>query len=387
MRPGMVIRLSLIDPFHVERPAAAAGTSTSTLLRAAAARHLGARSTGLGRADRNRLLTTGYALARSAASELAPLAFVHRLLNLLLRLGSVLSHNVPSTQDNPVQNGCQGYSGELADAAENGRHYTGRGSPKVVHRLHFLALEFSMTHQSGRAARVVMTAIAGLLALAIAQPAAAQYFGQNKVQFEKLNFKVLKTAHFDIYFYDEEKDAAETAGRLADRWYSRLTTLLRHELTGRQPLVLFASHPHFAQTNVVEGQIDESTGGVTEGMQRRIALPLGATLADTDHVIGHELVHAFQYDILGPSTQAPLSLIEGMAEYLSIGPVSVQTAMWLRDAALAGDFPAIKDLDNPRYFPYRFGHAFWAYLTGVYGDEVIPEIMSAMGPPPDGRGP
>ena len=236
---------------------------------------------------------------------------------------------------------------------------------------------------SGGAARAVLISIAGLLALAIARPAAAQYFGQNKVQYEKLDFKVLKTQHFDIYFYDEEKDAAEIAGRLAERWYARLSTVLHHDLTGRQPLVLFASHPHFAQTNVVEGQIDESTGGVTEGMQRRIALPLGATLADTNHVIGHELTHAFQYDMLGPNTSAPLSFIEGMAEYLSLGPVSVQTAMWLRDSALAGDFPAIKDLDNPRYFPYRFGHAFWAYLTGVYGDDAISEIMGAMAPDPD----
>ena len=243
-----------------------------------------------------------------------------------------------------------------------------------------------MKRLSTCAARAVLSVFAGLLALAIARPAAAQYFGQNKVQYEKLDFKVLKTQHFDIYFYPEEKDAAEVAGRLAERWYARLSEVLHHDLTGRQPLVLFASHAHFAQTNVVEGQIDESTGGVTEGLERRIALPLGATLADTDHVIGHELTHAFQYDILGAQTSAPLSFIEGMAEYLSLGPVSTQTAMWLRDAALAGDFPAIKDLDNPRYFPYRFGHAFWAYLAGVYGDDVISEIMAAMVPDPDAHG-
>src|SRR5262245_16906631 len=104
----------------------------------------------------------------------------------------------------------------------------------------------------GRAFLAAITAIAGFFTLAIAQPASAQYFGQNKVQFEKLNFKTLKTAHFDIYFYDEEKEAAEIAGRLAERWYTRLSTILGHQLTGRQPLVLFASHPHFQQTNVVE---------------------------------------------------------------------------------------------------------------------------------------
>ena len=65
----------------------------------------------------------------------------------------------------------------------------------------------------------------------------------------------------------------------------------------RQPLVLYASHPDFEQTNVVGGMIGEGTGGVTEGLKRRVVLPLAGTLAETDHVLGHELVHAFQYDI------------------------------------------------------------------------------------------
>ena len=88
-------------------------------------------------------------------------------------------------------------------------------------------------------------------------------------------------------------------------------------LSTRQPLVLYASHPEFEQTNVIEGQIDEGTGGVTEGLQRRIVLPIAASLKETDHVLGHELVHAFQYDILGQEAgPMPLWFIEGMAEYL-----------------------------------------------------------------------
>ena len=51
-----------------------------------------------------------------------------------------------------------------------------------------------------------------------------------------------------------------------------------------------------------------------------------------------------------------------MAEYLSLGPVDAQTAMWMRDAALREKLPHIKDLDDPKYFPYRWGHAFWAYI-------------------------
>jgi hypothetical protein len=50
-----------------------------------------------------------------------------------------------------------------------------------------------------------------------------------------------------------------------------------------------------------------------------------------------------------------------MAEYLSIGPINPETAMWLRDAALEGKLPTIEQmtLDPYTYFPYRYGHALW----------------------------
>ena len=225
----------------------------------------------------------------------------------------------------------------------------------------------------------------GLLAallvwLACPTPAQAQYFGQNKVQRDKFEFKVLETDHFDIYYYPEEADAAKHVARMAERWHARLGTTLNHTLSGRQPLILYASHPEFEQTNVIEGFIGEGTGGVTEFAKRRIVLPLAATLADTDHVVGHELVHAFQYDILGRNAgYIPLWFIEGMAEYLSIGPRSSLTAMWLRDAALHDRLPTIKRLSDPEYFPYRFGHAFWAYIGGRWGDGAIGQILAAAG--------
>lgn len=219
-------------------------------------------------------------------------------------------------------------------------------------------------------------------------PASAQYFGQNKVQYKRFDFQVLQTEHFDVYFYPEERAGVDIASRLAERWYARLERFFGHSLRGRQPLVLYASHADFEQNNVIQGAIGEGTGGVTESVRRRIVLPLDGSLADIDHVIGHELVHAFQFDITSSpgarggdggegAGRLPLWFIEGMAEYLSLGPSDAATVMWLRDAARAEKLPSIEDLDNPRYFPYRWGHAFWAYVGGRWGDEVIPQMLVA----------
>ncbi|MDQ3068989.1 MAG: BamA/TamA family outer membrane protein [Acidobacteriota bacterium] len=240
--------------------------------------------------------------------------------------------------------------------------------------------------------RGLWVAVAVLLMAATAAPAHAQYFGRNKVQYKSLDFEVMKTEHFDIYFYPQEKDAITLAALMAERWYARLSDLMGHELRGRQPLIIYASHTDFRQTNAIEGEIGEGTGGVTEGFKRRIVLPFGGSLADTDHVIGHELVHAFQYDITGNTIRdtggqgpgvlrLPLWFVEGMAEYLSIGPVDPHTAMWLRDAAGLEKLPEIDDLDKREYFPYRWGHAFWAYIGGRFGDGAVARILKGAGDP------
>jgi hypothetical protein len=225
-------------------------------------------------------------------------------------------------------------------------------------------------------------AIVALTLLAAAQPAGAQYFGRNKVQYQNFDFKVLQSEHFDVYYYPEEEAAVRLATRMAERWYTRLSQLLKHELRGRQKLILYAAHPHFQQTNAIEGEIGEGTGGVTESLKRRVILPLAGGLAETDHVLGHELVHAFQYDIAsqGQLQGLPLWFIEGMAEYLSIGPVDAHTAMWVREASSRDAMPAVDRLDDPDFFPYRYGHAFWAYVAGRWGDNVVGEMLRGTGP-------
>jgi hypothetical protein len=238
---------------------------------------------------------------------------------------------------------------------------------------------------------LVVMALLALGASVLAPNLDAQYYGRNKVQYQKFDFKIMKTRHFDIYFYLEDEQTVKLAGLMAERWYSRYSRMFNYEMRSRQPLVLYGSSPQFQQTTVIPEVMGEGTGGVTESFKRRIVLPYGASLSETDHVIGHELVHAFQYDIMaqGHSDAArmndqnlriPLWFIEGMAEYLSIGPVDPNTSMWMRDAVRRKDLPTINKLDNSyKYFPYRWGQAVWAYITGRWGDEVIGKMMKTVG--------
>jgi hypothetical protein len=49
--------------------------------------------------------------------------------------------------------------------------------------------------------------------------------------------------------------------------------------------------------------------------------------------------------------------------------------MWLRDTAWQDKLPTIHQLNDSKYFPYRWGHAFWAYVGGRWGDHVALKLL------------
>src|SRR5918996_3896754 len=217
----------------------------------------------------------------------------------------------------------------------------------------------------------------------------AQYFGRNKVQYSTFDFKIIQTEHFDVYYYERERVAAMDAARMAERGYARLSKVLNHEFRERKPIILYASHSDFQQTNALGGEApSEGTGGVTDFQRNRAVMPFTGSYSEFEHVLQHEMAHQFQYDTWsrgraggGLATiiaiNPPLWFAEGMAEYLSIGPINPETAMWLRDASLEGSLPTIEQmtLDPYKYFPYRFGHALWSYIGERWGDEAVGAIL------------
>jgi Tol biopolymer transport system component len=234
---------------------------------------------------------------------------------------------------------------------------------------------------------VSLLVIAAALLLLPAGVARAQDFGQNKVQYKKLEWAILTTEHFDVYFYKGEREAAIDAARMAERAYRRLSTILGHEIANKIPLILYASQSDFQSTNITPDMVSEGTGGFTDFSKRRVTIPFTGGYADLEHVLTHELVHAFQVDMLFGSADKgisnsiggyspPLWFMEGMAEYLSITTVDNLTQMWMRDASLEGYLIPIETLEFVGDIRvYRFGQSIFAYIGKTFGDERIGEIL------------
>jgi len=214
-----------------------------------------------------------------------------------------------------------------------------------------------------------------------------QYFGKNKPRYEAFNFDVLETPHFDIHSYTKSPEVLNFLAKDSELWYEYHAQALDHDIPFLNPLIFYNNHAEFQQTNAISGGIGVGTGGVTEGFKNRVVMPVTFSNQQTHQVLGHELVHAFQFNIIlgGDSTSMrslaniPLWVIEGMAEYMSIGRVDPFTAMWMRNAILNDNIPSLEKMANPKYFPYRYGQTAWSLMAGTFGDQTLKPFLVETG--------
>jgi hypothetical protein len=212
-------------------------------------------------------------------------------------------------------------------------------------------------------------------------PAQFFSFGRNKVQYTAFDWQVLKTDHFDIYYYPAMQALAERGAFYAEEAYSRLEGKFNHALAARVPLIFYSSHLHFQQTNTIGGFLPEGVGGFFEFLKGRVVIPFDGSTAQFRHVIRHELVHVFMHSKLGRvmsdhrKTQdrvPPLWFTEGLAEYWSTD-WDTQAEMVMRDAVLSDIVVGLDDMDRiyGSFLMYKEGQNVLAYIAREYGEEKI----------------
>lgn len=206
-------------------------------------------------------------------------------------------------------------------------------------------------------------------------------FGKNIVQYKSFDWHYLQTEYFDIYYYDNDINAQYVA-KEADIAYHNISHALDWNLKNRIPIIVYNSHNDFQQTNVIDMFMPEGVGGVTELYKNRIVIPYDGVHQDFQHVIHHELVHAFINDYIykgnamnmqdASINPIPLWMNEGLAEFLS-DSWTVESDMWIRDLVINGKaLPTFNELRG--YLAYRGGHSVWKFLIEVLDKDYINNV-------------
>ncbi len=246
-------------------------------------------------------------------------------------------------------------------------------------------------HASRRQVEGWRARIVGLAGLALLAAAAAdgQYFGRNQVSGPRLQWRVLRTAHFDFDHYPEEEAAVREEARIAERWHDRLAALFGAAPPQRTPIIVYANQDDFRQAARAPDRLSEDAGVFLEPISGRIVLPLTGDRAENERLLARQLVLVFESELLRRQRRrqplaalvgrpsVPRWMSQGLAEYLAVGRESALTAAWLRDALIRRDLPDLGALSrHPRYLGYRWGHAFWAYVGGRWGDATAVRLYA-----------
>jgi len=212
------------------------------------------------------------------------------------------------------------------------------------------------------------------------------YFGRNKIQYTQFDWHILKTKHFDIYYYPEMQDIAEKGAQFAENAYLFLQTKFNHTVAERIPLIFYSTHAHFQQTNITSGFIPEGVGGFFEFLKGRVVIPNTGNLNQFRKVIWHELVHVYMHSKVGRVMRnngrasgavfPPLWYTEGLAEFWST-EWDGQAEMMLKDAVLNNYMISVEDLwqISGSFMMYKVGQAVLEYIAEKYGEDKILLLM------------
>lgn len=213
-------------------------------------------------------------------------------------------------------------------------------------------------------------------------------YGRNKVQYNEFDWKILKTEHFDVYYYPEMENMAEKGAYLAEENYKELSQTFNHSIRARVPIIFYSTQMHFQETNITPGFIPDGVGGFFEFLKGRVVIPGNGNMNQFRKVIKHELVHVFMHAKLnynyrkrgklsGP--MPPLWFVEGLAEFYS-HKWDYNGEMIMKDAVLNNYLPTLPQMNRiyGSYVMYKVGENILHYIAENYGEEKILQILNNM---------
>ena len=218
-----------------------------------------------------------------------------------------------------------------------------------------------------------------------AQSGMVPYYGKNQIHYDKFEWHIYKTDHFEIYYYPENEQHLERVASYAESAYQQVSSDLRHDLNQRVPLIIFKTHSEFEQQNIAPGSSPEGVLAFAEGERNRMVLPIDLPTDLLYGLIVHELTHVFQYDFIPMSLlrrNIPLWVHEGGAEY-ERGIWDPLDLMTVRDAAVADIIPKMSEMEGYGDFGnvrlvYNLGHALYEFIEARWGKDGVRQFLFSL---------
>jgi hypothetical protein len=210
-------------------------------------------------------------------------------------------------------------------------------------------------------------------------------FGKNKVKVDKVEWSVIETLHFDIYYPKGADDFGRKVALMSEETYYYLQEAFQAPMYQRVPIIFYESHREFQVTHIIYPLLMEGVGGFTESLRNRVVIPYDGSYKKLEETLIHELVHAYvnamDSDLHGSRyfniqrMPFPFWFNEGLPEYLSVGGEDNYNNMFVMDMIFNSYFQPLENVGG--FYAYRLGESFLTYIDRVYGRNKVMELFFA----------
>jgi Tol biopolymer transport system component len=209
-------------------------------------------------------------------------------------------------------------------------------------------------------------------------------FGKNRIQYQRFDWKILTTANFEIYYYQDGQTSATLAAQYAESEFDRITELLGYTPFNRTRIFVFNSVQDMVQSNIGLGVPEGEDAREINLQKSRVLAAFSGNQAEFKRQLIQGIAGVFVYDMLyggslKESLQSSLLLtlpdwfMAGIESYIAEG-WSVKMDDFMRETLLDKRLrkPSILSGQEARYV----GHSIWNYIAERYGKDNISNILN-----------
>lgn len=209
-------------------------------------------------------------------------------------------------------------------------------------------------------------------------------FGKNRIQYKDFVWFYYPSQNFEVYYYIGGEDLAQYTLLSAEQNLPQIEKFYDHDLSDKVQIVTYLKQTEFRQSNVGLGAGEQFNIGGSASIigNKMFAFYEGSHAAmenqlrkNISRVVYSEMMYGGDWkDVLKSSTllSLPVWFEEGVIAYAAEGaPESCQN--YMKDIAASNQFKSFNYLEGKE--AVMTGQAFWNYISEVYGESVIANIL------------
>jgi len=210
-------------------------------------------------------------------------------------------------------------------------------------------------------------------------------FGKNRVQYNNFYWSYYRFDRYDVYFNQEGTEIAKYVGKYAYDELLKLESVLNHRLEQRLIFIVYNKQSDYKQGNIglITGKDRYNTGGVTQINRNKVSLYFQGNHKEFEKQIRAAIAEVILNEMLygvGLSENISSSAMLNFPDWYFKGLISYLSDEWnieidnrVKDGILNKKYKKIGKLEGEDAI--LAGHSFWRYISDVYGDNIIGDIV------------